>query len=411
VENGADTDQLEALLHAQAAQLHAVTAALAESLARFDGEHGWHGAGLRSIGHWADINLGIAAHRANQLAAIGGRLAELPKLRAAFVEGAVSEDKVRLAAAVATSASDEKFTYLARAASTAQLRRICSAYRRVTEDDSAGALDQRHRRREVTAQPLDDGLVRVVALVEPDEAALVLAALDARVESAWRRDRASDDETPPTELSARRADALVELATEALVEGPDPVVRGERVEVRVHVDAQVLSGARDDGISYIEGIGPVAPAVVRRLLCDARVCTVTEQVEGIFNLGREQRTVSRRQRRALHQRDGGCRFPGCAMRRFVNAHHVVPWDDLGPTDMDNLMLLCAAHHRLFHEGEYRIDRLGHGRFTFRRPDGRVIAPPPLRAEPATGPPPRGTPVAGDGGGRFDLGLTIDALIS
>ena len=99
------------------------------------------------------------------------------------------------------------------------------------------------------------------------------------------------------------------------------------------------------------------------------------------------------------------------MRRFVDAHHVVPWDDLGPTDMDNLMLLCRAHHRLFHEGEYRIDRLGKGRFTFCRPDGRVIAPPALRADPATGPPAQGTPTAEGRGDRFDLGLTLDALAS
>lgn len=253
--------------------------------------------------------------------------------------------------------------------------------------------------------------MRIVAVLEPDEAALVHAALDARVEDAWRRDP-SDDAKPPSELSTRRADALVELATEGLVQGPDPVVRGERVEVRVHVDAEVLAGTRPDGICHIEGIGPVAPAIVRRLLCDASIRTVTEQVEGIFDLGRAQRTVNRRQRRALHQRDGGCRFPGCAMRRFVDAHHVVPWEDQGPTDMDNLLLLCSGHHRLFHEGAYRIDRHGSGRFTFRRPDGRVIAPPPLHASaPGTGPPARGTPRAEGGGERFDLGLTLDALAS
>jgi hypothetical protein len=312
---------------------------------------------------------------------------------------------------VATAATDAKFTSIARAGSVAQVQRICATYRRLDDDDSPDALQERHRNRCVTSNPQDSGLVRIVALLEPEEAALVLAALDARVEDAWRRDRPSDDATPPVELATRRADALVELATEGLVEGPDPVVRGERVEVRVHVDAEVLAGTREDGVCMIEGIGAVSPALVRRLLCDARVCTVTEQVDGIFNLGRSQRSVNRRQRRALHQRDGGCRFPGCAMRRFVDAHHVVPWDDHGPTDMDNLMLLCTAHHRLFHEGAYRIDRLGGGRFTFRRPDGRIIAPPPLRAEPGTGPPATQVPRAEGGGERFDLGLTIDALVS
>ena len=79
------------------------------------------------------------------------------------------------------------------------------------------------------------------------------------------------------------------------------------------------------------------------------------------------------------------------MRRFVDAHHVVPWEHAGKTDMDNLLLLCPTHHRLFHEGEYRIDRHGGGRFTFRRPDGRAIGPPELLVAPGTRSPVAGSP--------------------
>jgi hypothetical protein len=79
--------------------------------------------------------------------------------------------------------------------------------------------------------------------------------------------------------------------------------------------------------------------------------------------------------------------------------------------MDNLMLLCPGHHRLFHEGHYTIDALGDGRFTFHRPDGRVIAPPPLRAQPDAAPTTSGCPTAQGHGERYDLDLTLDALIS
>jgi len=89
---------------------------------------------------------------------------------------------------------------------------------------------------------------------------------------------------------------------------------------------------------------------------------------------------------------------------------VVPWEVGGATDMDNLLLLCGEHHRLFHEGGYRIDAHGDGRFTFRRPDGRAIGPPPLRAGPAA-PASAGVPRAQGGGERYDLGLTLDALVS
>jgi hypothetical protein len=61
-------------------------------------------------------------------------------------------------------------------------------------------------------------------------------------------------------------------------------------------------------------------------------------------------------RRALKRRDGGCRFPGCPDTRFVDAHHIEHWADGGETRLDNLVLLCRHHHRLLHEGGYRIER-------------------------------------------------------
>jgi hypothetical protein len=270
-------------------------------------------------------------------------------------------------------------------------------------------------RRGVTKRDVDDGLVRVVALLEPDEAAIVFAAIDARVEDTWRQSNPRDDETTAQvcapDLAARRADALVELATEGLVAGPDPIVQGERISVQVHVDADVLTGNRPDGICHIEGVGAVSPRLVQRLLCDCHVNVVAETPFGSINLGRSQRTVNRRQRRALQHRDRGCRFHGCHAQRFLHAHHVVPWEAGGPTDLDNLMLLCPTHHRLFHEGRYTIDAHGDGQFTFRRPDGRVIEPPPLRARPDAAPPASGVPRAEGGGERFDLSLTLDALLS
>src|SRR5687768_16366231 len=95
---------IEHELLVRAANVHAATSALAETLAEFDRAQGWHGAGIRSIGHWADINLGVASRGAGRLASAAGRLGELPLLRDAFDEGAVSLDKVLLVTPVATGA-------------------------------------------------------------------------------------------------------------------------------------------------------------------------------------------------------------------------------------------------------------------------------------------------------------------
>ena len=51
---------------------------------------------------------------------------------------------------------------------------------------------------------------------------------------------------------------------------------------------------------------------------------------------------------ALIARDGGCSFPGCDRPpEWCERHHIRAWSDGGPTDLDNLTLLCAYHHHTF----------------------------------------------------------------
>ena len=93
----------------------------------------------------------------------------------------------------------------------------------------------------------------------------------------------------------------------------------------------------------------------------------------MLDLGRSHRVVSERLYRALLLRDAGrCTHPGCANTRDLQAHHVRHWLYGGPTNLANLVLLCATHHRSHHNGEFQIQRLGRGRFRFLRVDGRVL---------------------------------------
>lgn len=86
-------------------------------------------------------------------------------------------------------------------------------------------------------------------------------------------------------------------------------------------------------------------------------------------------------RTALTVRDGDrCQFPGCTHTRHLHAHHVRSWLFGGPTDIDNLVLICSHHHRLIHDLGYRIHRQG-GQWEFRRPDGTPI---PTVAVPLSG---------------------------
>lgn len=78
--------------------------------------------------------------------------------------------------------------------------------------------------------------------------------------------------------------------------------------------------------------------------------------------------------RALKLRDHDrCRFPGCPHQRYVEAHHIQHWIDGGETRLDNLVLLCSAHHRLLHHGAFHV-AVEDGDVVFVSRDGEVIEP-------------------------------------
>jgi len=92
-----------------------------------------------------------------------------------------------------------------------------------------------------------------------------------------------------------------------------------------------------------------------------------------LDLGREQRYANRAQRRALARRDGGCVFPGCdAPVGWCDAHHIVDWDDGGPTDLPNLAYLCRYHHGITHRQGWTMVATDDQRFTWTTPSGRTL---------------------------------------
>jgi hypothetical protein len=65
-------------------------------------------------------------------------------------------------------------------------------------------------------------------------------------------------------------------------------------------------------------------------------------------LGRTRRIATRGQTMALIAREGGCSFPGCDHPpQWCDRHHILDWIDGGPTDLDNMTLLCRYHHTHF----------------------------------------------------------------
>jgi hypothetical protein len=373
-------DDPEARLGALVAEWHALSAEVLAAMDDYEATQVWCGGGIATFGQWASINLGLLPSAARAMVATSRGLGPLPALAAALARGQLSYDKARLVAAVATPEREALWLDLALNASATQLARITSAYRRATaltpEDD-----DNEHGRRGLEFRFGPKGLVRLVATLEPEDAAVVRAAIERQAEETKRTSPPERRDEPRPTYAQSRADALVDLSRAALA--ADPGAGGEpgRPELIVHVDQHLLTGEGGDGAvgrCHTQDGAVVDPAAVRRLACDAALRPLLEAVDGRpLDVGRSRRVVSARQRQALWARDGGCQFPGCGARRFVDAHHVIHWLDGGPTDLDNLVLLCKRHHRLHHEGGYTIGRHTSGRLRFCDRFGRDMARPRL----------------------------------
>jgi hypothetical protein len=140
-------------------------------------------------------------------------------------------------------------------------------------------------------------------------------------------------------------------------------------------DLDARAGARTpDG-------SPVPAPTVQALLCDAGVHRfVSDGASVVVDVGRATRTVGQRLFESVAVRDGGCRFPGCDRPvSWCEAHHVVPWQEGGATNRDNLVLLCWRHHHDFaHHPQWQLKLRADGTVEVTTPSGRMLTsrPPP-----------------------------------
>ncbi|MDZ7932993.1 MAG: DUF222 domain-containing protein [Rhodococcus sp. (in: high G+C Gram-positive bacteria)] len=109
-------------------------------------------------------------------------------------------------------------------------------------------------------------------------------------------------------------------------------------------------------VGWLPWMGPLSRNTSRQLACDCVLTAIVMDENGSpINLARTARTVTAKQRKALIARDHTCAFPGCGKpASWTEAHHIWHWADGGPTDMNNLVLLCGFHHRLMHHSDWEV---------------------------------------------------------
>ena len=354
-------------------------------VAEFDRRLGWVPSGHRSCAHWLAWEVGLDVHTAYEKVRVAHALVEFPEFATAMSTGALAYAKARAITRIASADNADELLKMALSSTANQVEKVVAACRRA-EPSAEAAAARAFRERAMTWRL--DGATAVITLRLPvDLASEFYGAVEGFVDC-------SDLDLPEVARLADAVSVMADVATVALRNGVEPTT-DPRYLASVHLTPEVFDDEPDDaeGSSALGGgvccVGPgeglrihpasVARSTARRLLCDAVLQGFRTNASGEAEVGTTSRTVSRKLKRALQRRDGGCLFPGCTMPAvWADAHHIQHWLDHGPTRPYNLVCLCRRHHRLMHEGGWNITGDPAGDLFFHKPDGTILAGQPPR---------------------------------
>ncbi len=373
-----------------AGQRNAIDGRIVEIAAEIDRDGLCGMTGARSVAALVAWKLGCSSANAHTITTVAGRLQEFPRCAAGMREGRYSLDQVGVIAARGGAGSDEHYAELARSASVSQLRTAVNLEPRPQPE--AGPDRQSSITKSSSSEELTCWRIKLAPLQAATFEAALAAHRDALI-TAWKHDRADSEQTPE---SAPPLPGTLEAFLQLVETGWDTEAarrpHGQHTTVVVHLDVERRTGALHRG--------PLLSDAERRYVsCDATWEAWFHRDGELIGAGRTTRQISRRLRRALEHRHPSCAVPGCGATRGLHAHHLRHWEDGGPTELANLVLVCPYHHRLHHQGHITLTGPADD-LTVTDSDGHPLNPGSL-ARPPTLAPPAVAPYPGPTGERAD----------
>lgn len=355
-------DDLDEAISNIAASINRSTYELLVLVRQFDERVGWLKWGFESCAEWLHWRCDFSLCTAREKVRVAHALKTQPHVATAFATGRLSYSKARLLTRVVTPVNEQQLVRFAEKTTTARVADRCLELRYGT----AASIDEANHTYAMRSLRIHRDRERGVMTFTIDLPIETGELLEKAIDRSRAATASATPELVDDRWSAQQADAIVGMAS-AYLSGNDkkcaPTL--DNYQVTVHVDQSALANGR--------GRSGLPLETVKRLCCDGDVVAIVENENGEpLSVGRKTRTVPAAIKRALEARDRGCAFPGCKNKRFVDAHHIRHWSAGGETSVDNLMLLCSRHHRLVHEGGYRIERDYRDRWFFKRPDGLAV---------------------------------------
>ncbi|MYH72586.1 MAG: DUF222 domain-containing protein [Acidimicrobiia bacterium] len=324
---------------------------------------------------------GLGRHRARQQAKAAGSLKELPTTLEAAKEGWISIDHARVMGeshqrAPLSQAEELELIALAISEDFDQFKKtVVRIEDQRRADDGLSRQERQRERRSGKVFDGDDDMVVLHAEFDRVAGDRVKTAVHDLSDRLFRDDAKSGSDRTHEQ---RIADALVALITQrpassGTADGDDVQGDGSECEgiapqattLIVSVDYDTLSGQLKNA-GLIDGT-PIDIDDLRHIACDAGIVPAIFAADGQpLYLGRKQRAVTSAQKLALIARDRQC--VGCGMRAGAcDAHHIIWWDNGGPTDITNLVLLCPKCHKKVHKKGYQLNKSPNGQHQLKSP--------------------------------------------
>lgn len=274
-------------------------------------------------------------------------LAEMPALADSLAEGRLNVEHAAIVADAAEQLTPKIATELIGAAESMPADLFARRAREfVGKHTTAAQAEKQHRRqrdrRAAWHKVHGDGTVEIHGRLDKKTGEDVLAAWKLRTDRLWHDDGGRDG-TPDQARThtQRRADALAGLIT-------DPAPMGGPIHPRfqIHLVWNLAEGHAiwlDGSVvpdSVLEEIGPQADVIAHIFDGDGQPLWQ----------GRSKRLATVAQWRSLIVASRGCATCGADIDR-CQAHHLREWLEGGPTNVDNLELLCHTCHGHEHRGQ------------------------------------------------------------
>jgi hypothetical protein len=283
---------------------------------------------------------GVSVDQVRERVETARALEELPAIAAAAYDGALSDQQLAPVARLADEASDREWAQRAPHTAPADLERLARCAVKPTSEEAHA----RRAAREFTMRwRPGTGMLSVRGELPDIDGALVEGGFNEMI------DRMRPAKGQPWATRAQRgADVLIELCR-----------LGRDYDPEADPDAHLRDAYRPDFVVHVPPEGPVelVPGIplpdgmVESLRAQARLAPLaTDHLGAPVTEGRARRPVSPKRRRAVRQRDGHCRIPGCTRTHGLQVHHLIPVTWGGSDDISNLAAVCVGgstdHHQL-----------------------------------------------------------------